>query len=112
LQLNGVSLGARHVISVTADSDGGFLIFNNEQGISGSYTLIVSQMNLLGQADFLHNDIPISTTDTHLFGYTEWGGSGDLVLYIDHGSDGSVDETIVLKNEANDTLTFLPLINK
>jgi hypothetical protein len=111
LQLNGANIGAGQVVTLTADVGTGQLVFNNAQAGGGAYDLEVTRVSTAGERRFFHADIDISAADTHHMDYVAWNGSGAMTLHIDHDSDGTIDETLELENQANHWF-YLPLVFK
>ena len=99
LQINGADIGAGQVVTLTADVSNGQLVFNNAQAGGGEYNLALRRVSAAGRQEFNHTGLAISATDTHYADYGAWDGSGPMTLYVDHGSDGTVDETYVLENQ-------------
>jgi Tol biopolymer transport system component len=101
---------AGKVITLSNNSMTGKLIVNNYDGsISGSYRLSIDRVSAVGEQFFEHSDIAISTGETDYVLYGTWDGHGDMALEIDHGSDGTIDQTVMLTNE-HKFLLYLPLI--
>jgi len=110
LQVNGADIGAGQIVTLTADVDNGQLVFNNAQAGGGEYDLEISRISAAGEQKFAHAGLAISAIDTHYVDYGAWDGSGPMTLHIDHGSDGTIDETLVLDNQAG--RIYLPIITK
>ncbi len=108
LQINGADIGAGQVVTLTADVGAGQLAFNNAQAGGGEYGLEIKHVSAAGEQWFVHTGLIISATDTHHVEYSAWDGSSPITLHIDHGSDGEVDETLLLDNQIR--LVYLPLI--
>jgi VCBS repeat-containing protein len=107
-QIEGVDIGAGQNISVTVS--GTELIFDNSQASGGTYDLEIVQVNTTGKRMFIHSGLIISATDTHLFDYEGFESTDVVTLTIDHGSNGTIDETEVLENQVR--RVYLPLIMK
>jgi hypothetical protein len=110
LQVNGADIGTWQVVTLTADVGNGQLVFNNAQTSGGEYDLEISRINATGEQTFVHAGLVVSATDTHYADYGAWDGSGPMTLYVDHGSDGTMDETLQLDNQAGGI--YLPIITK
>jgi hypothetical protein len=108
LQIIGADVDAGEVAALTADVDKGQLGFGSAQAGGGNYDLDIVRIGSAGKQRFFHAHLVIDATDTHYFEYASWDGSGPMTLHIDHGSDGMIDETIELENEAN--RIYLPFI--
>lgn len=109
-QINGADIGAGQVVTLTADVSNGQLVFNNAQAGGGEYDLEVKRVSAAGEQEFIHDGVVISAMDTHYADYEAWDGFGPMTLHVDHGSDGTIDETLVLDNQA--WRVYLPLILK
>ncbi|MBN1181827.1 MAG: formylglycine-generating enzyme family protein [Bacteroidales bacterium] len=75
-----------------------------------NYNLSYENYDQTGVNQFKNYGINIQATDTHYFDFTNWDGISDIELQIDHGSDGIIDEIIMLTNQ--DLNLFLPCILK
>ena len=105
-------VGAGEAVTLTALTDIGQLAFVNADTNGGVYDLSLHRVGIMGEQLFLHPDIPVSASDTHYVDYGNWSGDS-LTIYIDHGSDGTVDETIELENAApRSYFLYLPLVLK
>jgi hypothetical protein len=107
-EFRGTDIKVGEVITFTADMDSGNLIFNNSQASSSIYSLFIRMVSDIGLDYFYHQDIPILATDTQIINFGPWNGSGSILLMIDHGSDGTIDETIHLDNQMK--FAFLPIV--
>ncbi len=112
LQIREAGIGAGQIVTLTANTSNGRLVFNNQPASEGTYTVLISRVSAAGQKDFLHAGIAILAMDTHQIDYGAWDGKGSITLFIDHGSDGSIDETIALTNKAQSIDLYLPLMVK
>jgi hypothetical protein len=108
LQVEGADIRAGQVVTLTTDVDSGQLVFNNAQADGGEYDLKVRRVSAAGEQTFIHTGLVISATDTHYLDYDAWDGSGSMTLHIDHGSDGTIDETFEVPNMSHPI--YLPLI--
>jgi len=99
-EIGGADIGASQVVTLTADPDSDELIFNNAATDGGEYDLEIRRVSTAGEQVFLHAGLVISATDTHYADYSAWDGSGPMTLRIDHGSNGTIDETLQLINQA------------
>jgi hypothetical protein len=108
LQVAGADIGAGQVVTLSADMAQGRLAYSNAQAGGGAYDLKVTRVSSAGTRRFGHTAIAILATDTHYADYGAWKGFGSMTLYIDHGSDGDIDETLTLENELG--RIYLPLI--
>jgi hypothetical protein len=108
LRINGADVGAGQVVTLTADVNSGQLVYDNAQASGGAYDLEIERISATGKQRFFHAGLVIAATDTHSADYGAWIGSGPMTLYIDHGSDGTIDETMQLENEVS--RIYLPLV--
>jgi hypothetical protein len=92
----------------TAALDNGHLAFDNSHTDGGEYTLDIRLVSTGGKQWFVHAGVIISATDTHYVAYGAWDGLGTLTLEIDHGSDGTIDESVALENQVRHI--HLPLV--
>jgi alpha-tubulin suppressor-like RCC1 family protein len=107
LQVNSTDIGAGQTVTLTADVGSGQLVFNNAQAGGGEYGLEIKRVSAAGEQWFAHAGLVISATDTHYMEYGAWDGSSPITLQVDRGSDGEMDETLLLDNQVR--LVYLPL---
>ena len=107
-QIDGADIGGGQAVTMTVDVAEGQLACSHAQAGDGNYDLALSRVSPAGSESFLHGRIDISASDTHYIDYGTWDGSGPMTLHIDRGSDGTLDETLVLWNWSN--RIFLPLV--
>jgi hypothetical protein len=108
LRVRDADVGFEQVVTLTADVEGGQLAFSSAQAGGGKYALEIKRVSAAGEQGFMHASVAISATDTHYVEYGAWNGSGPMTLHVDHGSDGTTDETLELQNQAHHI--YLPLI--
>lgn len=106
--ITGADIGLTQTVALGVDTDNGWLMFTSVQADGGMYDLGIERMSAIGKHKFAHHDINILASDTHYLEYDAWDGSGSTTLFVDHGTDGTMDETVPLSNQAN--TVFLPLI--
>jgi hypothetical protein len=109
-EIRDADVGSGQSIRAQVDTNQGQLVFSNDQGSSGNYDLAFSQISADSEQAFVHQGISMAAGDTHYADYGAWDGSGDMRLEIDEGSDGSIDQTLILQNQANQV--YLPLISR
>jgi uncharacterized delta-60 repeat protein len=107
-QFAGADLTASQPVTATVDTAGGQLVYNNRKAGNGAYDLGLVRANASGQQTFSHAGLSVLATDIHYLQYAAWNGTGALTLLIDHGGDGTIDETVLLSNQAS--RLYLPLI--
>jgi hypothetical protein len=108
LRLDGADIGTGETVTMTADVDSGQLVFDNAHASGGEYDLWFERLDSTGEQKFFHADLIILGTDTHFLDYGAWDGLSPMTLSIDHGSDGSIDETLELENQI--MRIYLPLV--
>ena len=110
LDIQWIDIGAGEAVTLTADTTEGKLTLDGSQASGGMYNLLIRKASEAGGFPFYHNNIEILATDTHILHFGAWDGYGAITLEIDHGSDGTIDETITLVNEV--VWAFLPSVSK
>ncbi|MBU1750131.1 MAG: PKD domain-containing protein [Chloroflexi bacterium] len=100
LQIEGADIEAGKVVTLTVDERQSQLVFDCKQASDGQYDLKVKRVSEAGEERFFHSSVVISATDTHYSNYGSWRDRDPMALHIDHGSNGSIDETILLENQA------------
>ncbi len=108
LQIHGADVGAGQVITLTAGVDLGRLVFDNSDASGGSYGINICQNNESGKRCFVHEEVEISATDIHHIAFGAWDGTGTMLLEIDQGGDGTIDQTVELENELRKV--YLPVV--
>ncbi|HMA34121.1 MAG TPA: tetratricopeptide repeat protein [Chloroflexia bacterium] len=64
---------------------------------TGTYGLVLDRIDAKGEQTFDHDGITLQAQDTAYIDYGKWTGTEPtLPVQIDHGSDGTIDETIQL----------------
>jgi hypothetical protein len=107
-QIKGADVGASQVVTLAVDLDNSLLAFSNVQNSGGEYDLDIDFITAAGERTFTHAGVVIAATDTHYVDYNASNCSAPVTLNVDHGSNGTIDETLVLANQANPI--YLPLI--
>lgn len=108
--LRNVDVGPGETVTMTLDPDLQSLVFSNEEASGGDYSLDFRRVGTTAWHWFVHGNIAISGTDTHNLDVGGWNGSGPMILRIDRGSDGIIEETLELKNHVK--VVFLPFIGR
>jgi hypothetical protein len=93
-----------------ADLANGQFVINNADNTDTDYSIGIALTDGIVKKTFSHEQIAISSTDTHYLKFGLWNGQGPMQLQVDRGSDGTIDQTIILKNTANDI--HLPIIQR
>lgn len=73
---------------------------------AGAYDLELQLISPSGVERFTHADIDIGANDTHYIEYDNLEGAALIIIGIDHNSDGTIDETVEVVNQA--WQVFLP----
>jgi len=73
-----------------------------------SYDLRLQSATNDNSINFYHRSISISASDVQTITIDSWQQMAAVTLQIDHGGDGTIDETITLDNQIN--RVYLPLI--
>jgi CARDB/Carboxypeptidase regulatory-like domain len=108
LQIKGVDIGANQAVTAKVNTTEGMLIFDNARASGGTHNLEINRVGTAGIQTFFHANINISPGDTHSIKYGAWDGSGSMVLQIDRGSNGTIDQTIRLENQRRPI--YLPVV--
>lgn len=112
ISIIGADLDKNQVVSMSADPQTQQLVFNSADAKGGTYNLVITLVSTSAERQFKHNNIAMSAGDTHYIDYAQWaGGSGPVVVSIDNGSDGTIDEEIELGRPSGKNV-FLPSILK
>jgi len=76
--------------------------------VIGDYAFEVTHFSADGQRTFLNRKIEFGSSDLHTINFNRFSENNSVSLTIDHGSDGSIEETKTLINQAQ--FFFLPLL--
>ena len=104
----GADIGPDQTVAVGIDTDDDLLMFTSAQSDGGMYGINIERVSASAKRKFVHYGVGIFALDTHYLGYGAWDGSGSMTLFVDRGSDGTIDETVPLNNQTE--IVFLPLI--
>jgi hypothetical protein len=100
LEVKGADVAGDRYVSLFADRESGQMVFSSADNIiGGEYDPEVTRISTAGEHSFAHIGVSILAGDTHYLDYGSWDGSGGMTLGIDHGSDGTIDETTELTND-------------
>lgn len=111
-QVKDADIGAKQSVTIKTDSATGKFAFSNKEAGGGTYDIGITRITSNGAKDFAHNGITIAATDTQYFNYGTWDSTTPMKLEIDHGSDGTIDETLNLSNQACTAKPSKPTITK
>jgi N-acetylmuramoyl-L-alanine amidase len=106
--IRGADVISGQMVALGVDTTSKYLVFTNQQEDTGKYDVDIELVESEGSSQFIHTNLNIEPENTHYLSYGEWDGMGDMNLYVDHGQDGSMDETITLTNQKY--TVFLPLV--
>ncbi len=106
--IRGADVISGQMVTLGVDTASRYLVYTNQQDHEGLYSVSIRLVGAEGVRWFAHAGLEIAPLDTHYLSYGEWDGEGDMVVHIDHGQDGSIDESVPLENQSS--LTFLPLV--
>ncbi len=86
-------------VAFRASEKGNFFEYVN-QGITKTYDLGLAQVSGFGVTKIGITGIVIGSGDRHVIAPWDWDNLENtlILLHIDHGNDGSIDETIVLRD--------------
>lgn len=107
-RVTNAKIGAGQAVSLAAYMNQDKLAFSNAQASGGTYDFEMITVNDTGQHMFVHKGLTALTGDTHYLDFSAWDGAGAIVLEVDHGSDGSIDQTEPVENQIK--RLYLPLI--
>jgi hypothetical protein len=81
--------------------NGDFILATSDQTEFGVYELLVARIDDEGEYVFANDAIELQPEDTVYVNFFEWEGEGSpMYLDFDFDSDGSIDDTLVLEDEA------------
>jgi hypothetical protein len=109
-KLGAVDLPVGQPITLTNDLNAGRLAFANSRGAGNSYDLAITRVSGAGATRFYHANLTAVPGDVQSFAYGTWDGIGSLVMQIDRGGDGTIDETRMLANQIKKV--YLPVIRR
>lgn len=107
-QIQGADIGSGQTVRLLLDKTQGRLAFSNAQAGDGLYNLAFQRVSPTGNQNFFHANIVLAAGDTNYVNFAGWNGSGSIALQIDHGSDGTIDQTVMLT--AQTPHIYLPLV--
>ena len=93
LQIVGADVAVGQAVALRADLATGRLTLDGSQAGSGSCDLVVERSSSAGVRQFIHRNVPVAAGDTQVAQFGAWDGRGAITVQVDHGSDGTVDET-------------------
>ncbi len=105
-------MNASQIVRVHNNATTGKFTVQDGWGPSGSYDVKVARVDQWGEHTFTHASVSFAAGDTQYLDYANWNGSDAVTLLIDHGSNGTIDETLILNNQYSSNTIYLPLIVK
>lgn len=103
-------LEAGNPMTVSVPSGSNNVHFVND-GSDTDYDLLMQHIDTNQYSNFRHKDIPIEGGDTHIAVITDWSDVDEITVYIDHNSDGTIDDSITVEHQELDTV-YLPIVIK
>jgi hypothetical protein len=103
--LRGLDMNAGKKLSLYEKPDENIFVVSGAQFNSGNYDIKIIQPNFSGERTYSSNNIYLAEGDTHSYVLDPRGLSNESTLLVDHGSDGSIDEEIKLKNGSQNTIS-------
>ena len=80
--------------------NGDFILNTSDQTEFGLYELLIARIDDQGEYVFANDEIELQPDDTMYVNFFEWeGDDSPMYLDFDFGTDGTVDDTIVLEND-------------
>jgi len=98
-EASGIDAGAAQPLSMQVDEGQGRVVVSVPTSTGGNYDLDIIRASSQGKQPFKNSAVAVEANDTQYIYYAGWDGEGEMQLEIDHGSDGSIDETKTLVNE-------------
>jgi len=101
--VRGVQVESGGRISAELDMNRGKFILDTTGNIeSGKFGLLMHRLDDKGEQFFGNDDIILKPNDSLYLDFLAWKGEGTSIpLSIDHGSKGTIDETLELKDESD-----------
>ena len=104
----GADVAVGQAVGLRADLVAGRLTLDGSHAGSGSYDLVVERSSSTGIRRFVHHNVPVTAGDTQVVQFSAWDGQGAITVRVDHGSNGTVDDTWTLDNQMS--RNHLPII--
>jgi hypothetical protein len=101
----GEEMAPGEALNLSLDTKQGWLSIDSiDNTAPGSYSLVVAKYDDQGEQVFGAEGIALAPDDVIYVDYLKWPGNGQpMALDVDHGGDGSVDETLEV-DDVTDTL--------
>ncbi len=99
VRITGADVGAGEQISLQAPVQSQTVKLDGSLASGGIYDFSLDDFSQSGESHSLHRWIALDAGDTHYLTVGESDDQDQLTLEIDRGSDGSVDEVQILKNQ-------------
>jgi hypothetical protein len=114
-EVGGVDITNDKTFGMSADDAANTITVDNSQGSEGDYDLTIFQASDAGETEFVHSNITLGASDTHTLDLSTLNrdGTGEVILKVDVGSDGTIDQTIPLQPDelqGGDHNLFIPIV--
>jgi hypothetical protein len=107
-QVSGADIGTGQAMAMSVDVSSQKLVVDNSKTSGGSYDLHITKQDATGSHTFNHTNIAVSAADTQVIDYSQVDTSDTVTVSVDHGSDGTIDDTVTLENQT--IKVYLPLV--
>jgi hypothetical protein len=107
-EVRGADIGAGQQMAISVDTGGQKLVVDNSKTSGGSYDLRITKQDSQGSHTFSHQNITVSAADTQFIDYSTVNTTDTITVSVDHGSNGTIDDTVTLENET--IKVYLPLV--
>ena len=99
-KIGGADAAFGEKVALAVDKNTRRMLYSCDEAGSGTYDLEIQWGGPDVVRRFYHSGIPIAAGDSHYVDYTAPEGTLVIIIEIDHGSDGTIDETVELLNQA------------
>ena len=110
LRIVGADVAVGQTVGLRADLAAGRVTLDGSQAGSGSCDLVIERSSSAGVRHFVHHNVPVAAGDTLLALFGAWDGQGAITVQVDHGSNGTVDDTWTLDNQMSKN--YLPIVTR
>lgn len=108
IAIGSAGVGAGQALTTTNNLAAGTLAFSERNAGGGTYTLSFQRQTATGTQIFWATGIAIAATDTHVVDYGAWSGQGPMTIGVEHGSNGTIAQTLTVPNQ--EVSVYLPLL--
>jgi hypothetical protein len=100
--VRGIQVESGRISAELDNNRGEFILDTLGINETGKFGLLMHRIDDKGEQYFGNDDIILRPYDTLYLDFLAWKGDGTSIpLRIDHGSNGSIDETLELKDESD-----------